>query len=150
MGTRPKISEAKTLEQYRVTFENTESQPQIASTMAEYGYDPAGAKKEAEALYETTRQAFDSNQTETDEATAAYAFSETKKDQLYNIYSSHRKKAGVVFRDDSLTADKLKLSGTHASVHTSNGWRQSASSTKIAIAGHRHTDQTGTIENNNR
>ena len=53
MGTRPKISEAKTLEQYRVTFENTESQPQIASTMAEYGYDPAKVA-EGKALYETT------------------------------------------------------------------------------------------------
>ena len=111
MGTRPKISEAKTLEQYRVTFENTESQPQIASTMAEYGYDSTKVA-EGKALYETTRLAFDSNQTETDEVSAAYAIFETKKDQLDDIYSAHRKKAKVVFRDDSTTADKLEVSGT--------------------------------------
>ena len=109
MGTRPKISEAKTLEQYRVTFENTESQPQIASTMAEYGYDSAKVA-EGKSLYETTRQSFDSNQTETDEATTAYALFETKKDQLDDIYSAHRKKAKVIFRDDSVTADKLEIS----------------------------------------
>jgi hypothetical protein len=111
MATRPKISEAKTLEQYRVTFENTVSQPQIATTMAEYGYDPAKVA-EGKALYDSTRQSFDSNQTETDEASAAYATFETKKDQLDNIYSAHRKKAKVVFRDDSTTADKLEISGT--------------------------------------
>lgn len=111
MGTRPKISEAKTLEQYRVTFENTESQPQIASTMAEYGYDSAKVA-EGKALYETTRLAFDSNQTETGEATAAYALFESKRDQLDDIYSAHRKKAKVIFRDDLVTADKLEVSGT--------------------------------------
>jgi len=111
MATRPKISEAKTLEQYRVTFENTESQPQIAATMAEYGYDSSKVA-EGKALYETTRLAFDSNQTETDEASAAYAVFETKKDQLDNTYSAHRKKAKVVFRDDSVSADKLEVSGT--------------------------------------
>lgn len=110
MGTRPKISEAKTLEQYRVTFENTESQPQIASTMSEYGYDPSKVA-EGKALYETTRQSFDSNQTETDEAAAAYALFEAKKDQLDSTYTAHRKKAKVVFRDDSTTADKLEISG---------------------------------------
>ena len=111
MGTRPKISEAKTLEQYRVTFENTESQPQIASTMAEYGYGSAKVA-EGKSLYETTRQSFDSNQTETDEAAAAYALFEAKKDLLTDIYTAHRKKAKVVFRDDSTTADKLEVSGT--------------------------------------
>jgi hypothetical protein len=58
--SKKNISEAKTLEQYRVTFENTESQPQIASTMAEYGYDSTKVA-EGKALYETTRLAYDSN-----------------------------------------------------------------------------------------
>ena len=111
MGTRPKISEAKTLEQYRITFDNTELQPQIAATMAEYGYDSTKVA-EGKGLYETTRQSFDSNQTETNEASAAYALFETKKDQLDDLYSDHRKKAKVVFRDDSVTADKLEVSGT--------------------------------------
>ena len=108
---RPKISEAKALEQYRVTFENIELQPQIASTMSEYGYDPSKVA-EGKALYESTRLAFDSNQTETDEAAAAYAAFESKKDLLDDTYTAHRKKAKVVFRDDSTTADQLEISGT--------------------------------------
>lgn len=104
------ISEAKTLEQYRVTFENAVSQPQIASTMAEYGYDSAKIA-EGKALYTTTRLAFDSNKTETDQEAAAYAVFAAKEDQLAKIYSLHRRKARVVFRNDPVTADKLEISG---------------------------------------
>jgi len=109
--SKKNISEAKTLEQYRVTFENTALQPEIASTMAEYGYDDAKVA-EGKVLYETTRVEFDANQTESDEAAAAYAVFAAKKDQLGAIYSSHRKKAKVVFRDDPTTADRLEISDT--------------------------------------
>jgi hypothetical protein len=111
MSKNQKSSEAKTLEQYRVTFENTESQPQIASTMAEYGYDSTKVA-EGKALYETTRLSIDSNKTETDEEAAAYAVFASKEDQLAKIYTEHRKKAKVVFRNDPVTADKLEVSGS--------------------------------------
>ena len=109
--SKKNISEAKTLEQYRVTFENTESQPQIASTMAEYGYDSTKVA-EGKALYDTTRLAYDSNKTETDEEAAAYAVFASKEDQLAKIYAEHRKKAKVVFRNDTVTADKLEITGS--------------------------------------
>jgi hypothetical protein len=109
--SKKNISEAKTLEQYRVTFENTESQPQIASTMAEYGYDSTKVA-EGKALYETTRLAYDSNKTETDEEVAAYAVFASKEDQLAKIYAEHRKKAKVVFRNDTVTANKLEITGS--------------------------------------
>lgn len=109
--SKKNISEANTLEQYRVTFENTESQPQIASTMAEYGYSPT-KMAEGKALYQTTRLAYDSNKTETDEETAAYAVFESKEDQLAKTYAEHRKKAKVVFRNDPVTAEKLEITGS--------------------------------------
>lgn len=105
------ISEAQTLEQYRVTFENTASQPQVSTTMAEYGYDSATMAL-GKALYDQTRQAFDSNKKETDESTAAYNVFDNKRKELADVYSSHRKKAKVVFRNDSVTADKLEITGT--------------------------------------
>lgn len=111
MSRNFKTSEAKTLEQYRVTFENTESQPQIASTMAEFGYDSA-TMAIGKAKYNETRLAFDSNKTETDEEAAAYAVFASKEDQLTKIYVEHRKKAKVVFRNDSVTADKLEITGS--------------------------------------
>lgn len=104
-------SEAQTLEQYRVAFENTASQPQISTTMADYGYDSA-TMAIGKALYDETRQAYDSNKKETDESTAAYNVFDTKRKELADIYSSHRKKAKVVFRSNSVTADKLEITGT--------------------------------------
>lgn len=101
---------AQTLEQYRVTFENSASQPQISTTLAEYGYD-SETMQVGKALYDVTRQAFDSNKKETDEAIVAFAAFDKKRIQLDELYTAHRKKAKVVFRDDDTTASKLEISG---------------------------------------
>ena len=111
MATRPKNSEVQTLEQYRVTFENAASQEQISTTLAEYGYDST-TMATGKALYDATRQAFDSNVKETDESTAAYAVFDSKKQELADIYSSHRKKAKVAFRKETVTADRLAITGS--------------------------------------
>ena len=111
MSKNLRTSEAQTLEQYRVAFENTASQPQISATMAEYGYDSA-TMAIGKALYDETRLSFDSNKKETDEEAAAYATFAAKEDQLSKIYAEHRKKAKVVFRNDTVTADMLEISGS--------------------------------------
>lgn len=103
-------TEAQTLEQYRVTFENTASQPQISTTMAEFGYDSEKIAT-GQALFDETRQSFDTNKTETDESIAAHAVFDSKRKELEDVYSSHRKKAKVVFRNDNVTADKLDITG---------------------------------------
>ena len=110
MATRPKFSEAETLEQYRIALENAETQSEIAAVMAELGYDSA-VIAEGKALLTETRSAYDLNKTEDDETSAAYADFSSKKEQLEDIFTLHRKKAKVVFRNDSLTADKLAISG---------------------------------------
>ena len=110
MATRPKNSEADTLELYRVALENAETQSEIASVMAELGYDST-VIGEGKALLTETRSAYDLNKTEDDETSAAYADFSSKKEQLEDTFSLHRKKAKVVFRNDSLTADKLSISG---------------------------------------
>lgn len=78
--------------------------------MAELGYDST-VITEGKALLEETRNAYDLNKTEDDETSSAYADFSSKKEQLENTYNIHRKKAKVVFRNDSLTADKLAISG---------------------------------------
>lgn len=110
MATRPKFSEAETLEQYRIALDNTESQAEIAAIMAELGFDSA-VIGEGKAILAKTRQAYDLNKTEDDETSAAYADFSSKKEQLEDTFNIHRKKAKVVFRKDSLTADKLAISG---------------------------------------
>jgi hypothetical protein len=49
--------------------------------------------------------------TEDDETSTAYALFSTKKSELEKVFQLHRKKAKVVFRNDSLSANKLAISG---------------------------------------
>ncbi|NHB70368.1 hypothetical protein [Perlabentimonas gracilis] len=110
MATRPKNSEADTLELYRVAIENAETQPEIASVMAELGYDSAKIT-EGKNLLAQTRSSYDFNKTEDDETSAASAAFSNKKAELEKVFKTQRKKAKVIFRNDSLTADKLAISG---------------------------------------
>jgi hypothetical protein len=110
MATRPKFSEAETLEQYRIALDNAETQSEIAAIMAELGFDSA-VIGEGKVILAETRSAYDLNKTEDDETLAAYADFSSKKEQLEDTFNIHRKKAKVVFRNDSLTADKLAISG---------------------------------------
>jgi len=57
-----------------------------------------------------TRQAYDTNQTEDDETTAAYAAFDNTKNLLEDTFDMHRKKAKVIFRNDAITSDKLAIS----------------------------------------
>ena len=66
---------------------------------------------EGKTLLSETRQAYDLIKTEEDESSAAYADFAGKKELLEDTFTMHRKKAKVVFRKDSLTADKLAVSG---------------------------------------
>jgi hypothetical protein len=111
MASRTKLTDAATLELYRVALENAETQTEIASIMSELGFDNE-VLLQGKALLTQARQAYDLNKTEDDETSAAYADFSSKKEQLEDKYNMHRKKAKVVFRNDSLTADKLAISGT--------------------------------------
>lgn len=111
MASNLKSTEAGTLELYRVALENVQEQPEIATVMADLGYDSA-LITEGKQLLEQTRNIFDFNKTEDDETSVAYAdFSNRKKD-LETIYSLHRKKAKVVFRKDPVTLKQLALDGS--------------------------------------
>ena len=104
------LTDAATLELYRVALENAGTQPEISTEMAELGYDAAKIG-EGKALLAQTRSAYDANITEDDETTAAYALFTSKKEELAKIYMQHRKKAKVIFRKDPVTADLLAISG---------------------------------------
>ena len=116
MAKRYQTSAAKTLEQYRVALDNVEKQTEVASVMAELGYG-AALIKEGKALLAKARSAYDLNQTEDDETSAAYADFNTKKEKLKDTFTLHRKKARVIFRKDPLTADKLAISGSFSRIY---------------------------------
>ncbi|WP_439130453.1 hypothetical protein [Polaribacter sp.] len=111
MATKRTLSEAETLEQYRVALENTASQTEIATIMAEFGYDET-LLTEGKTLLTKTREAFDFNQKEDDETTESYNNFATTKENLAKTYSLHRKKAKVIFRKEPTTLSRLALTGS--------------------------------------
>jgi hypothetical protein len=110
MATRPKLSEAEALEQYRVALENAQNQSEIASIMAEFGYDTESIAQ-GKTLLDETRTAYDTNKTEDDETAESYQKWSELKDSLADRYSLDRKKAKVVFNNDELTKEKLGVTG---------------------------------------
>lgn len=111
MATKRTVSEAETLEQYRVALDNAVNQPEIASTMAEFGYDEAMIN-EGKILLTKTREAFDFNKKEDDETTESYSNFATLKKILTKSYTLHRKKAKVIFKNEPTTLSKLALTGS--------------------------------------
>ncbi len=110
MATRPKTTEASTLEQARVALENVVTQTQIATIMAEFGYD-AEAIAAGKTRWQSAYKAYTLNKTENDESTEAYATFTSQKEALASTYNLHRKKARVIFRKDPLTLEKLGIKG---------------------------------------
>jgi hypothetical protein len=111
MAKRPKVSEVQTIEQYRVALDNAENQPQIATTMAEFGYDAEELQK-GKQIWQNASNAYNLNKTEDDETNEAYATFVAKKENVEDAYSLHRKKARVVFRSDNITLEKLGIKGS--------------------------------------
>ena len=111
MSTKKTTSEVQTLEQYRVALENAETQPQIASTLAELGYD-ATVIGEGKTILTETCKAYNLNKTEDDETNQSYAIFTDLKQEIEKTYSLHRKKAKVIYRNDQITLEKLGIKGS--------------------------------------
>ena len=111
MATKRTLTEAEALEQYRVSFENVEKQTEIATIMAEFGYNQT-LLTEGKLLLSKTREAFDFNKKEDDETSEAYNNFSTLKENLAKTYSLHRKKGKVIFRNEPTTLNKLALTGS--------------------------------------
>ena len=111
MPLKKNQTEAEALEQYRVSFENVEKQPEIATIMAEFGYDET-LLTEGKTLLTKTRQAIDFNKKEDDETSEAYKNFTELKENLAKTYTLHRKKGKVIFRKEPTTLNKLALTGS--------------------------------------
>ena len=118
MAVKRTQSEAATLERYRVALENAETQSEIATIMAEFGYD-AAMIEEGKNLFTQTRQAYDMNVKEDDETSQAYSNFTEKRNSLADTYSLHRKKAKVVFKNDPVILKRLVLDGSVPAAYVS-------------------------------
>ncbi|RXP47940.1 hypothetical protein EC396_12890 [Lutibacter sp. HS1-25] len=111
MPLKKNQTEAEALEQYRVSFENVEKQTEIATIMAEFGYDET-LLTEGKTLLTKTREIYDYNKKEDDEKSAAYKNFTEIKENLAKTYGMHRKKAKVIFRKEPTILNKLALTGS--------------------------------------
>ncbi len=125
-----------------------EKQPAIATTMAEFGYT-AEVITQGKALLTETREAYNANKTEDDETSAAYNNFSMLKENLANTYALHRKKAKVIFRNNSLTMDQLAVSGQPAQSIPKMA-RDHPEILFRSIGRPSHTGKIGTIENYSR
>ncbi|GAB7086524.1 hypothetical protein [Marinifilum fragile] len=110
MNKRKTRSEVQVLESYRIALTNVELQPEIAATMAEFGYTTE-VIAEGKTLLSETQNAWNFNKQEDNETLEAYAIFSEKDSALDGSYNLHRKKAKVVFRNDNVMLQKLALSG---------------------------------------
>ncbi|MCK4919883.1 MAG: hypothetical protein KAS71_02480 [Bacteroidales bacterium] len=101
-------SEASTLEAYRVALENVTSQKQISMAMFKLGYDDS-VIMEGKNLLEETLKKYQGKKTEYAERSAAYDYFTSLWNELEKVYSKHRKKVKVIFRNESATLEKLSV-----------------------------------------
>ena len=113
MATIRRRTEDQLIETYRVSLMNVENQTEIATTMAEYGYDLDAITKGRELLGATIT-AFNFNQQEDNETIQARSDFDVKVNLMTEKYASHRRKAKVAFRKDDVTLKQLGLTGSYS------------------------------------
>ena len=117
MASKRNFSESVVLEQYRVALENATAQPEVSAELEEFGYD-ATKLSEGSQLLQATRIAFDSNQRENSETTQASLVLGAAREILENSYSSLRKRAKVVFMNDTEVLKRLELDHAISDAYT--------------------------------
>ena len=110
MATTNSRSDAAIIENFRIALENSTANSEIATALADIGYDET-VINEGRTLLQTAQTAFSTNLTEDDETVEAYNTFDTQRSALAETYTRHRKKAKVIFRTDPVSLDKLALKG---------------------------------------
>ncbi len=108
------LSDAQTLEVYRIGLENAERQDVIANVLAELGYD-SQTIGEGKQLWSFTREVYENNDKEEDETVSAYVNFSQSFEELEDLFKVHRKKAKVVFRKSPDILQRLAVSGAYPS-----------------------------------
>lgn len=103
-------TEQQRLQNYGVLFQNVKVEGPLATELAEYGYD-AVTIAEGEALYNTLIEKYNTNKTESAQETTAYAAFDSVLETTLAIYSTDRKKAKIVFKDQPDVLKNLQLKG---------------------------------------
>ena len=107
---RSYLSNPQALANYNAIFTNVETQPQIKTALAEYGYDTAKIAQ-GKSLAHAAQQAYNHNKKEDAESTATRHTFDTQADNLFAAFSTHRKAAKVAFRRQPQIIKQLGITG---------------------------------------
>lgn len=102
------LSNEQMLQNYGAMFQNLAKEIELKTELEEYGYDEAKIQ-EGKTLYDKARQTFDANVKETREETTASLNFKEKYQNFHQTFTIHRKKARIVFDDDTEASAQLKL-----------------------------------------
>lgn len=105
------LSNEQILQDFGALFLNLTKETELAIEMASYGYDKEKVA-EGKALYDKANELYLKNKKENADETTASLEYRKKLDELLEIYTNHRKRAKVVFRDQADTLKLLALSGS--------------------------------------
>lgn len=116
MSKKPGKSEKGLLEQSRVALLNAQTQTEISSRIAAYGYD-AAKLQEGQALWDNTNAVWNTNQQINQETTEASNNFKKQKETLFSLYNEHRKKAKAKFKREPQILEQLQITGTEPNVY---------------------------------
>lgn len=105
-----RFSQQELLRDYKVVFDNLQTQEIIKTEMAEYGYDATEIAK-GKTLYDTANALYLKNIKEDQEETVSHAVFSKNFEQLVTVYKKDRKKAKIIFKDELEKLKVLKLQG---------------------------------------
>lgn len=105
-----RITEAQLLQNYGVLFQNVKKDTVLAAELAEYGYD-AAALTQGEDLYNALLEKYNANKTETAQETTAYAVFNKSIENAMALYTTDRKKAKIIFKDQPDVLKNLEVQG---------------------------------------
>lgn len=104
------VTEQELLQRFGILFENIKTQTELKTELAEYGYDDEEVGK-GKLLYDKALSEYQKNIKETQEETSAHHNFIKKLDELSNVFSTDRKKARIIFKDQNDVLINLRLKG---------------------------------------
>lgn len=107
------LSNQEMIQNYGILFENVKTQPELASELAEFGYDQTEIAK-GKTLYDKALEEYNKNVKETQEETSAYALFAQKMSELTEKYHSDRKRMKIAFKEHTDILKNLRLQGSPA------------------------------------
>lgn len=107
------LTDQELLQRFGILFENLKTQTELKTELAEYGYDEAEIAQ-GKTLYDKALAEYQKNIKETQQETSAQHLFRQKLDELTNTYATDRKKARIIFKDQSDALTNLRLKGRTA------------------------------------